>query len=186
LQPTPERQRIRTNFETDTSARETLRAQVRAWRNANVPANFGATPRVHNVEPQGLCLPRWEEKGGVMLFPFRSRQHFDGNARGTQESRGRSSPEFSRTLWDPSDFSVSSAGAVRWKGKRIERTSRVPPALLGSRFWRAEPRVRKLDTNVLPRVGKKKQARPSGGLQIHGPDRETPDATTKTIHSNPK
>src|SRR5260370_30717168 len=104
-----ERQRIRQEFETGGSARETLRAQCEL-ADRNVEHIFGEVLRVHNREPQGLCLLALGGYGRRMLFPY---SHLDilfllGNERVEQEARPLIS-EFYRTLWDIA-FGVNSAG----------------------------------------------------------------------------
>src|SRR5438105_14412219 len=106
-----ERQRIRQQFEAGTSARETLRALCEL-ADHNVQQIFGELLRVHNRDPQDLCLLALGGYARRMLFPY---SHLDilcllGNEREEQELRPLIS-EFSRTLWD-NRCRVSSAGRV--------------------------------------------------------------------------
>src|SRR6267143_2555706 len=64
-----ERQRIRQQFETGTSARETLRAQCEL-ADRNVQQIFDEVLRVHNREPQGLCLLALGGYDGRCFFPI--------------------------------------------------------------------------------------------------------------------
>ena len=95
-----ERQRIRQQFEAGTSARETLRAQCEL-ADRNVQQIFDEVLRVHNREPQGLCLLALGGYGRKMLFPYSDLDilFLLANEKVEQESRQLIS-EFSRTLWD--------------------------------------------------------------------------------------
>jgi [protein-PII] uridylyltransferase len=95
-----ERQRIRQQFETGISARETLRALCEL-ADRNVQQIFDEVLRVHNREPQGLCLLALGGYGRRMLFPYSDLDilFLMGNEKVEQESRQLIS-EFSRTLWD--------------------------------------------------------------------------------------
>src|ERR1700680_687980 len=129
-----ERQRIRQEFETGTSARETLRAQCEL-ADRNVEQIFGEVLRVHNREPQGLCLLALGGYGRRMLFPYSDLDilFLFGSERAEQESRPLIS-EFSRTLWDLG-FRVSSAGRTLEECKRIEEdNAEFHLALLDRRF----------------------------------------------------
>src|SRR6266850_2555324 len=158
LQADAERQRIRQEFETDTSARETLRAQCEL-ADRNVQQIFGDVLRVHNREPQGLCLLALGGYGRRMLFPYSDLDilFLMGNDRAEQESRPLIS-EFSRTLWDIG-FRVSSAGRTLEECKRIEEdNAEFHLALLDRRLLAGDAALyEKLDAKVLP--ASEKQAR---------------------------
>ena len=110
LQADAERQRIRQQFETGTSARETLRA-LGELADRNVQQIFDEVLRVHGHEPQGLCLLALGGYGRRMLFPYSDLDilFLLGNEKVEQESRPLIS-EFSRTLWDIG-FSCQFGGA---------------------------------------------------------------------------
>src|SRR6202040_3964168 len=95
-----ERQRIRQEFVTGTSARETLRGQCEL-ADRNVEQIFGEVLRAQNREPQGLCLLALGGYGRRMLFPYSDLDilFLLGNEKVEQDSRQLIS-EFSRTLWD--------------------------------------------------------------------------------------
>src|SRR5258708_36392181 len=166
-----ERQRIRQQFETGTSARETLRAQCEL-ADRNVQQIFGEVLRVHDREPQGLCLLALGGYGRRMLFPYSDLDllFLLGNERVEQESRPLIS-EFSRTLWD-NVYRVSSAGRTLEECKRIEEdNAEFHLALLDRRFLTGDAALfEKLDTKVLP--APEKQARPFLLAQIHRLTRE--------------
>ncbi|PYU66661.1 MAG: hypothetical protein DMG49_21380 [Acidobacteria bacterium] len=166
-----ERQRIRQQFETGTSARETLRAQCEL-ADHNVQQIFDEVLRVHNREPQGLCLLALGGYGRRMLFPYSDLDilFLLGNERIEQESRPLIS-EFSRTLWDIG-FRVSSAGRTLEECKRIEEdNAEFHLALLDRRFLAGDAALfEKLDTKVLP--ASETQARPFLLAQIHRLTRE--------------
>src|ERR1700719_4346582 len=154
-----ERQRIRQQFESGTSARETLQAQCEL-ADRNVRQIFDEVLRVHNREPQGLCLLALGGYGRRMLFPYSDLDilFLLGNEKVEQESRQLIS-EFSRTLWDIG-FRVSSAGRTLEECKRIEEdNAEFHLALLDRRFLVGdETAYEKLDKKVLP--ASEKQARP--------------------------
>ncbi len=166
-----ERQRIRQQFETGTSARETLRAQCEL-ADRNVKQIFDEVLGVHNREPQGLCLLALGGYGRRMLFPYSDLDilFLMGNDRAEQESRPLIS-EFSRTLWDIG-FRVSSAGRTLEECKRIEEdNAEFHLALLDRRFLAGDAALyERLDTKVLP--ASEKQARPFLLAQIHRLTRE--------------
>ena len=166
-----ERQRIRQQFETGTSVRETLRAQCEL-ADRNVEQIFGEVLRVHNREAQGLCLLALGGYGRRMLFPYSDLDilFLMGNDRAEQESRPLIS-EFSRTLWDIG-FRVSSAGRTLEECKRIEEdNAEFHLALLDRRFLAGDAALyEKLDTKVLP--ASERQARPFLLAQIHRLTRE--------------
>ncbi len=166
-----ERQRIRQQFETGTSAREMLRAQCEL-ADRNVGQIFDEVLRVHNHEPQGLCLLALGGYGRRMLFPYSDLDilFLMGNDRAEQQSRPLIS-EFSRTLWDIG-FRVSSAGRTLEECKRIEEdNAEFHLALLDRRFLTGDAALyERLDTKVLP--ASEKQARPFLLAQIHRLTRE--------------
>ncbi|HTF23329.1 MAG TPA: [protein-PII] uridylyltransferase [Candidatus Limnocylindria bacterium] len=166
-----ERQRIRQQFESGTSARETLRAQCEL-ADRNVEQIFGEVLRVHNHEAQGLCLLALGGYGRRMLFPYSDLDilFLMGNDKAEQESRPLIS-EFSRTLWDIG-FRVSSAGRTLEECKRIEEdNAEFHLALLDRRFLAGDAALyEKLDTKVLP--ASERQARPFLLAQIHRLTRE--------------
>src|SRR5213082_2935477 len=166
-----ERQRIRQQFETGTSARETLRAQCEL-ADRNVQQIFDEVLRVQSREPQGLCLLALGGYGRRMLFPYSDLDilFLLGNERIEQESRPLIS-EFSRTLWDIG-FRVSSAGRTLEECKRIEEdNAEFHLALLDRRFLAGDAALfEKLDAKVLP--ASEKQARPFLLAQIHRLTRE--------------
>src|SRR6266849_4678433 len=161
-----QRQRIRQQFETGTSARETLRAQCEL-ADSNVQQIFGEVLRVHNREPQGLCLLALGGYGRRMLFPYSDLDilFLLGHERVEQESRPLIA-DFSRTLWDLG-FRVSSAGRTLEECKRIEEdNAEFHLALLDRRFLAGDSALfERLDTKVLP--GSEKQARAFLLGQLH-------------------
>jgi [protein-PII] uridylyltransferase len=171
LQADAERQRIRQQFETGTSAREALRGLCEL-ADRNVQQIFGEVLRVHNREPQGLCLLALGGYGRQMLFPYSDLDilFLLGSDKAEQESRALIS-EFSRTLWDIG-FRVSSAGRTLDECKRIEEdNAEFHLALLDRRFLAGDKSLfEKLDTKVLP--ASEKQARPFLLAQIHRLTRE--------------
>src|SRR5229473_3077455 len=154
-----ERQRIRQQFETGTSARETLRELCELADN-NVRQIFDEVLRIHKREPQGLSLLALGGYGRRMLFPYSDLDilFLMGNEKAEQESRPLIS-EFSRTLWDIG-FRVSSAGRTLEECRRIEEdNAEFHLALLDRRFLAGDAALfEKLDTRVLP--ASEKQARP--------------------------
>src|SRR5258705_1580698 len=166
-----ERQRIRQQFETGTSARETLRAQSEL-ADRNVQQIFDEVLRVHNREPQGLCLLALGGYGRRMLFPYSDLDilFLLGNERVEQDSRQLIS-EFSRTLWDIG-FRVRSAGRTLEECRRIEEdNAEFHLALVGRRFLAGDSALfEKPDSKILP--ASEKQARPFLPAQIHRLTRE--------------
>jgi [protein-PII] uridylyltransferase len=154
-----ERHRIRRLFETGTSARETLSALC-ALADRNIQQIFGDVLRVHNAEPQGLCLIALGGYGRRLLFPYSDLDilFLFGGDKAEQESRPLIA-EFSRTLWDLG-FRVSSAGRTVEECRRIEENNaEFHLALLDRRFLAGDAELfERLDKKVLP--GSEKQARP--------------------------
>src|SRR6266478_562434 len=153
-----ERLRIRQQFETGASARETLRALC-ALADRTIQQIFGDLLRVHNAEPQGLCLIALGGYGRQLLFPYSDLDilFLFGGDKAEQEFRPLIA-EFSRTLWDLG-FRVSSAGRTIEECKRIEEdNAEFHLALLDRRFLAGDAALyEKLDTKVLP--ASEKQAR---------------------------
>src|SRR5881398_4187907 len=166
-----ERQRIRQQFETGTSAPETLQAICELADN-HVRQIFGDVLRVQSRESAGLCLIALGGYGRRMLFPYSDLDilFLFGSERTEQEFRPLIS-EFSRTLWDLG-FRVSSAGRTIEECKRIEEdNAEFHLALLDRRFLAGDSTLfEKLDAKVLP--ASEKQARPFLLAQIHRLTRE--------------
>src|SRR5260221_909713 len=154
-----ERLRIQRQFETGTSARETLRALC-ALADRIIQQIFDDLLRVHNAEPQGLCLIALAGYGRQLLFPYSDLDilFLFGGDKAEQESRPLIA-EFSRTLWDLG-FRVSSAGRTVEECRRIEEdNAEFHLALLDRRFLAGDSELfERLDKKVLP--GSEKQARP--------------------------
>src|SRR5260370_11289211 len=161
-----ERLRIRQQFETGASARETLRALC-ALADRTIQQIFGYLLRVHNAEPQGLCLIALGGYGRQLLFPYSDLDilFLFGGDKTEQEFRPLIS-EFSRTLWDLG-FRVSSAGRTIEECKRIEEdNAEFHLALLDRRFLGGDATLfERLDEKVLP--ASEKQARPFLLAQLH-------------------
>ncbi len=161
-----ERQRIREQFEAGSSARETLRALCEL-ADRNVQQIFGELLRVHDREPQGLCLLALGGYGRCMLFPYSDLDilFLFGSEKAEQESKPLIA-EFSRMLWDLG-FRVSSAGRTIEECKRIEEdNAEFHLALLDRRLLAGDAALfEKLDSKVLP--GSEKQARPFLLAQLH-------------------
>jgi [protein-PII] uridylyltransferase len=154
-----ERLRIQRQFETGTSARETLRALC-ALADRIIQQIFSDLLRVHSAEPQGLCLIALGGYGRQLLFPYSDLDilFLFGGDKAEQESRPLIA-EFSRTLWDLG-FRVSSAGRTVEECRRIEEdNAEFHLALLDRRFLAGDSELfERLDKKVLP--GSEKQARP--------------------------
>ena len=161
-----ERQRIRQQFEAGAGAREVLLAQC-DLADRNVELIFAELLRVHDREPDGLCLLALGGYGRRMLFPYSDLDilFLFGSERAEEESRPLIS-EFSRTLWDIG-FRVSSAGRTLEECKRTEEdNAEFHLALLDRRFLSGDPTLfEKLDTKMLP--ASERQARPFLLAQIH-------------------
>jgi len=161
-----ERQKIRHNFESGTSARETLYALCQL-ADQHVRQIFDEVLRVQSREPAGLCLIALGGYGRRMLFPYSDLDilFLFGSDKTEQEFRPLIS-EFSRTLWDLG-FRVSSAGRTLEECKRIEEdNAEFHLALLDRRFLAGDSTLfEKLDEKVLP--GSEKQARPFLLAQLH-------------------
>jgi [protein-PII] uridylyltransferase len=154
-----ERHRIRRQFETGASARETLRALC-ALADGNIQQIFGDVLHVHAATPQGLCLIALGGYGRRLLFPYSDLDIlflFEGD-KAEQENRPLIA-EFSRTLWDLG-FRVSSAGRTVEECRRIEQdNAEFHLALLDRRFLAGDTELfERLDKKILP--GSEKQARP--------------------------
>jgi [protein-PII] uridylyltransferase len=114
-----ERQRIRQQFEAGTAARETV-GTLCELADRTIGKVFAEVLRVHNAEPQGLCLVALGGYGRRLLFPYSDLDilFLFGNEKAETEFRPLIS-DFSRTLWDLG-FRVSSAGRTLEECKRIE------------------------------------------------------------------
>jgi len=129
-----ERQRIRQQFETGVSARETLRALCEL-ADSNIRQVFGDVLRVHSAASAGLCLLALGGYGRRLLFPYSDLDilFLFGSDRAEHEFRPLIA-DFSRTLWDLG-FRVSSAGRTLEECKRIEEdNAEFHLALLDRRF----------------------------------------------------
>ena len=161
-----ERQRIRQQFEAGMGAREALLAQC-DLADRNVEQIFAELLRVHDREPDGLCLLALGGYGRRMLFPYSDLDilFLFGSERAEEESRPLIS-EFSRTLWDIG-FRVSSAGRTLEECKRTEEdNAEFHLALLDRRFLSGDSTLfERLDTKILP--ASERQARPFLLAQIH-------------------
>jgi [protein-PII] uridylyltransferase len=154
-----ERQRIRKQFASGSSARETLRALCEL-ADRNIRQIFAELLRVHGAPEEGLCLLALGGYGRGMLFPYSDLDllFLFGSEKSEEEFRPLIS-EFSRTLWDLG-FRVSSAGRTIEECKRIEEdNAEFHLALLDRRFLAGDKSLfEKLDTRILP--ASEKQARP--------------------------
>ena len=161
-----ERQRIRQQFESGVSARETVRALCEL-ADSNIRQIFGEVLRVHSAPSSGLCLLALGGYGRRLLFPYSDLDilFLFGSEKAEQAFRPLIS-DFSRTLWDLS-FRVSSAGRTLEECKRIEEDNvEFHLALLDRRFLAGDAELfEKLDARVLP--GSEKQARPFLLGQLH-------------------
>jgi [protein-PII] uridylyltransferase len=185
-----ERQRIRTEFENGTSARETLRAlcaladnNIRQVFGEVVPMQEGAGGReaLAAAAPQGLCILALGGYGRRMLFPYSDLDilFLFGSDKAEQDTRPLIA-EFSRTLWDLG-FRVSSAGRTIEECKRIEEdNAEFHLALLDRRFLAGDNELfEKLDTKVLP--ASEKQARAFLLAQLHKLTKERLERYGNTI-----
>src|SRR5438874_7099673 len=161
-----ERQKIRQQFEADTSVRETLQAICELADN-HVRQIFGDVLRVQNREADGLCLLALGGYGRRLLFPYSDLDilFLFGSDRAEHEFRPLIA-DFSRTLWDLG-FRVSSAGRTLEECKRIEEdNAEFHLALLDRRFLSGdEDLFDKLDKRVLP--PSEKQSRTFLFSQLH-------------------
>ena len=151
LQADAERQRIRQQFETGISARETLRALCELADNS-IRQIFGEVLRVHNAPSSGLALLALGGYGRRLLFPYSDLDilFLFGSDKAEEEFRPLIA-DFARTLWDLS-FRVSSAGRTVEECKRIEEdNAEFHLALLDRRFLAGDAELfEKLDKRVLP------------------------------------
>jgi len=151
--------------------RETLRA-ICEQADRSVQQIFEELLRVHDHEPEGLCLLALGGYGRRMLFPYSDLDilFLFGNEKAEQEARPLIS-EFTRTLWDLG-FRVSSAGRTLEECKRIEEdNAEFHLALLDRRQLAGDAAMfEKLDTRMLPAT--EKQARPFLLTQLHKLTRE--------------
>src|SRR5215831_3325558 len=146
-----ERQRIRQQFETGASARDTLSALC-ALADGNIRETFDGVLRVHNTPPSGLCLLALGGYGRKLLFPYSDLDilFLFGNEKAELEFRPLIA-DFTRTLWDLG-FRVSSAGRTIDECKRIEAdNAEFHLALLDRRFLAGDEELfEKLHARVLP------------------------------------
>jgi [protein-PII] uridylyltransferase len=160
------RNRIRQQFESGVSARETVHALCEL-ADSNIRQVFGEVLRVHNTPPSGLCLLALGGYGRRLLFPYSDLDilFLFGSDKAEQSFRPLIA-DFSRTLWDLG-FRVSSAGRTIEECKRIEEDNiEFHLALLDRRFLAGDADLfEKLDSRVLP--ASEKQARPFLLGQLH-------------------
>jgi [protein-PII] uridylyltransferase len=160
------RQRIRQQFDSGVSARETVRALCEL-ADSNIRQVFTEVMRAHNTPSAGLCLLALGGYGRRLLFPYSDLDIlflFGGDK--AEEAFRPLISDFSRTLWDLG-FRVSSAGRTLEECRRIEEdNAEFHLALLDRRFLAGDAELfEKLDTKVLP--GSEKQARPFLMGQLH-------------------
>lgn len=145
-----ERQRIRRQFETGASARETVTA-ICDLADRHVRQVFAETLRVRGGEGEGLCLISLGGYGRQLLFPYSDLDllFLFGSENAEQDFRPLIA-EFSRTLWDLG-FRVSSAGRTIEECKRIEEdNAEFHLALLDRRFLAGDNVLfERLDAKVL-------------------------------------
>src|SRR4029077_2128166 len=113
------RQRIRQQFDSGVSARETVRALCEL-ADSNIRQVFSEVMRVHNTPSAGLCLLALGGYGRRLLFPYSDLDilFLFGGEKAEEAFRPLIS-DFSRTLWDLG-FRVSSAGRTLEECRRIE------------------------------------------------------------------
>jgi [protein-PII] uridylyltransferase len=145
-----ERQRIRQQFETGTSARDTVSA-ICELADRHVRQVFADALRVRGEDAEGLCLIALGGYGRQLLFPYSDLDlmFLFGNEKAEEEFRPLIA-EFSRTLWDLG-FRVSSAGRTIEECRRIEEdNAEFHLALLDRRFLAGDSALNeRLDTKVL-------------------------------------
>src|SRR5262245_3029353 len=114
-----ERQRIRGQFESGASAKETLR-QLCELADTTIHQTFADMMKVHESPNEGLSLLALGGYGRRMLFPYSDLDilFLFENQKAEEEFRPLIS-EFSRTMWDLG-FRVSSAGRTIDECMRIE------------------------------------------------------------------
>lgn len=161
-----ERQRIRQQFESGVSARQTV-LSLCALADQTAQQVFEEALRTHGISSSGLCLIALGGYGRRLLFPYSDLDilFLFGTEKTEQAFRPLIS-DFSRTLWDMS-FRVSSAGRTLEECKRIEEDNvEFHLALLDRRFLAGDAELfNRLDSKVLP--ASEKQARPFLLGQLH-------------------
>src|ERR1700723_4572636 len=154
-----ERQRIRKEFESGVSARQTV-LSLCALADQKTQQVFEDALQTHTLSSSGLCLVALGGYGRRLLFPYSDLDilFLFGTEKAEQTFRPLIS-DFSRTLWDMG-FRVSSAGRTIEECKRIEEDNiEFHLALLDRRFLAGDEILfERLDGKVLP--GSEKQARP--------------------------
>src|SRR5499427_9600588 len=166
-----ERQRIRAQFDSGASAKQTLQ-QLCELADKTIHRTFGDMMRVHDTPEEGLSLLALGGYGRRMLFPYSDLDilFLFANDNAEEEFRPLIS-EFSRTMWDLG-FRVSSAGRTIDECKRIEEdNAEFHLALLDRRFLSGDRELfDRLDKRVLP--PSEKAARPFLFSQLHRLTRE--------------
>jgi len=161
-----ERQRIRANFDSGSSAKQTLHALCELADNI-LGLIFGDVMKIHEAPEEGLALLALGGYGRRMLFPYSDLDilFLFENEKTETEFRPFIS-EFSRTMWDLG-FRVSSAGRTIDECKRIEEdNAEFHLALLDRRFLSGDQELfDKLDKRILP--PSEKQSRSFLFSQLH-------------------
>jgi [protein-PII] uridylyltransferase len=161
-----ERQRIRQQFESGVSARQTVLSLCALADHATQQV-FEEALRAHSISSAGLCLVALGGYGRRLLFPYSDLDilFLFGNEKTEQTFRPLIS-DFSRTLWDMG-FRVSSAGRTLEECKRIEEDNvEFHLALLDRRFLAGDAELfNRLDNKILP--ASERQARPFLLGQLH-------------------
>ncbi|MBV9888614.1 MAG: hypothetical protein JO119_18880, partial [Acidobacteria bacterium] len=161
-----ERERIRRDFETGVSARQTV-LSLCALADQKTQQVFEDALQSHELGSAGLCLVALGGYGRRLLFPYSDLDilFLFGTEKAEQIFRPLIS-DFSRTLWDMG-FRVSSAGRTLEECKRIEEDNiEFHLALLDRRFLVGDSELfNRLDTRILPTS--EKTARPFLLAQLH-------------------
>src|ERR1700685_4041315 len=154
-----ERQRIRREFESGVSARQTV-LSLCALADQKTQQVFEDALQTHTLSSSGLCLVALGGYGRRLLFPYSDLDilFLFGNEKAEQMFRPLIS-DFSRTLWDLG-FRVSSAGRTLEECKRIEEdNAEFHLALLDRRFLGGDEELfDRLTKRIL--AGPEKQERP--------------------------
>ncbi len=161
-----ERQRIRREFESGVSARQTV-LSLCALADQKTQQVFEDALQTHTLSASGLCLVALGGYGRRLLFPYSDLDilFLFGTEKAEQTFRPLIS-DFSRTLWDMG-FRVSSAGRTIEECKRIEEDNiEFHLALLDRRFLAGDSELfNRLDTRILPTS--EKAARPFLLAELH-------------------
>src|SRR5579862_4651992 len=161
-----ERERIRREFESGVSARQTVLALC-ALADQKTQQVFEDALQTHTLSSSGLCLVALGGYGRRLLFPYSDLDilFLFGTEKAEQTFRPLIS-DFSRTLWDMG-FRVSSAGRTLEECKRIEEDNiEFHLALLDRRFLAGDTELfNRLDTRILPTS--EKAARPFLLAELH-------------------